>query len=255
MRRSILIAVSTSLAACSSGQLGVNGQVRFSQVVNFAETTDFGPPLVVNAGLLVQLEYPGLGEEQVNPSLSLVVADKGQTAQSGHVAVVPLGFAQYAILADKGGDYTLLAQQNGQTVDTLPISAAGAGALHWHAQATVTVTGVDSGSGVQCSTTSSVPLAQLVLAPNASITLVVVPDDGQGNALLGMLELTATAQGPAQLTSGWLGQGLTPNSVTVAPQGTLGGTIHLTAADAVTGKSLTLDIPTQTAPAAVTCSN
>ena len=241
------------LSACSSGQLGVSGQVRFSQVVSFAETTDFGPPIVTSSGLLIQLEYPTLGAEQVDPSLTLVVADRGGSGPSGHATVVPLGFAQYAIGLTASGNYTLVAEKDGKSVASLPVSAAGAGGLHWHDPATVTVTG--TANGKTCGSTSSVPLAQLVLAPNSSITLTVVPDDGKGNALLGMLQLSASADGPAQLSSGFLGQGLTPNTLTVAPQGSLGTAIHLTAADAVTGKSLTLDIPTQAANAAVTCSN
>ncbi len=243
------------LGGCSSGQLGAEGQVRFSQVVSFEETTDFGPPIVTSSGMLIQLEDPTSSPEIVNPELSLIVQDADGSGPSSHAEVIPLGFAQFAITLTQSGSFTLVAQQAGKEVDFLDVSAESASGLRWHAQADVVATSA-SGSGssaTACASTSQVDIGSLVLSPNTSITLFVIPEDSSNDALLGLLQLTASATGPVALSGGFLGQGLTPNSITVSPQGSLGAPATLTVNDAVTGKTLTLSIPTQSSNASVSC--
>jgi hypothetical protein len=249
-----LVAVAM-LGACSSGQLGAKGNVRFSQVVSFEETTDFGPPIVTNSGMLIQLEDPSSTPEIVNPELNLVVEDENGTGPSSHAEVIPLGFAQFAVTLTQSGNFTLVAQQAGTEVDFLAVSAVSASGLRWHDQANVVATSASgSTSEVQaCASTSQVSISNLVLSTNTSITLFVIPEDASNNALLGMLQLTATGTGPVALSGGFLGQGLTPNSITVSPQGTLGAPATLTVNDAVTGKTVTVTIQTQNSSAPVSC--
>jgi hypothetical protein len=247
----VLFAALTLAQACSTGQVGSEGQVRFSQVVSFEETTDFGPPIVTNAGMLVQLEEPSSSPEIVNPELTLVVQDANGTGPSSHAEVIPLGFAQFAITLTQSGSFTLVAEQGGAQVDFLGVSAAGAAGLRWHPQADVVVTG--SSGSTACAATSQESVSNLLLSANTTITLHVIPEDSSNAALLGLLQLSATATGPVALSGGFLGQGLTPNSITVSPQGSLGAPATVTVSDAVTGKTLSVDIATQSANTAVSC--
>ena len=256
IRNGFFLAVSVALlGACSSGQLGAEGQVRFSQVVSFEETTDFGPPIVTNSGMLIQLEDPNPTPEIVNPDLNLVVQDANGTGPSAHAEVIPLGFAQFAITLTQGGSFTLVAEEAGKEVDFLGVTAEGASGLRWHPQADVVATTASgsSSSASACAQTSEVDIGSLVLSPNSSITLHVIPEDSSNDALLGMLQLTASSTGPVALSGGYLGQGLTPNSITVSPQGGLGAPATVTVDDAVTGKTISVNIPTQNANATVSC--
>lgn len=243
------------VAACSSGQLGSEGNVRFSQVVSFEETNDFGPPIVTGSGMLIQLEDPQAQPEIVNPELTLVVTDANGSGPSSHAEVIPLGFAQYAVTLTQSGDFTLVAEEGGQQVDFLGVSAESANGLRWHDQALVTATNESSSSSSStlCASTSNVSVSNLTLSPNTSITLFVIPEDSNGDALLGMLQLSATSTGPVTLAGGFLGQGLTPNSIVVSPQGSLGAPATVNVSDAVTGKTISVSIQTQTANAAVSC--
>jgi hypothetical protein len=140
-------------------------------------------------------------------------------------------------------------------VDFLGVSAESANGLRWHPQAVVTATNESSSSSstTACASTNNVSVSSLTLSPNTTITLFVIPEDSNGDALLGMLQLTATSTGPVTLSGGFLGQGLTPNSITVSPQGSLGAPATVTVSDAVTGKTISVTIQTQTANASVSC--
>jgi hypothetical protein len=72
----------------------------------------------------------------------------------------------------------------------------------------------------------------------------VVPVDGNGHAMLGLLQLTATATGPVALVGDYIGQGSAPNSFTVTPAGTLGAEAQITVTDDTTGKSFSVSFPT-----------
>jgi len=244
---SLLFVCLTPACLTSTGQNGVEGNVRFSQVQHFVETSDFSAPLVTDSGLLVQLEFPNANDEVINPDLTLLVTDgKGNTA-SAHADVLPLGFAQYAIALDAPGSYMLVADEDGQTLDTLPITVNGASGLRFHDTADVVVT--DTSGNTACGSGAQVSLGDLVLTNDASITFHVVPTDGNGNAMLGLLELTATTTGPIELTGDYLGQGLAPNSFSVSPKGTLGAPALITVNDDVTGKTITFQLQTKDANA------
>jgi hypothetical protein len=233
-----------ALPACltSTGAVGTEGNVRFSQVQHFVETTDFAPPVVTESGLLVELELPN-DAEQVNPALTLIVADGEGTSPSANAEVVPLGFAQYAITLHKAGAFTLVARDDDNVFDTLAIRAAGMSTLRFHDQVDRTIND-DSGSS-SCVSSDQVDLASAVLTSDTRLDFHVVPADGSNDAMLGLLELTATATGPIEILGDYLGQGLAPNSFTVVPQGTLGAPATITVKDEISGMSTTFTLPTK----------
>jgi hypothetical protein len=234
------------LVGCSSGQVGQTGKVRFSLVDNYPDTPDFTSHVATGAGLLLQLEFVSAGLETVNPGLALQVQD-GSTpsttaGNSAKATVLPLGFAQYAVSISTAGSYTIVATQGTTALDFVPITVADVGSLRWHNEAILTTTSGSGSSTKTCSTTPAV--SDVTLKSNDTLTIDVVPQDSKGNPLLGLLQLTAMATGPVSLSGALLGQGATPNQLTVDPSGTLGSTAQITVSDSVSGKTLSLTLPT-----------
>lgn len=183
-----------SVSGCrSDGGVGVNGAVRFSQVVNFAETDDFTPPLVVGRTVLIALQHPSTAGafdgEHGFPELDLNVT-------GGDAKVLPLGFSQFAVELDEEKTYNLQATRDGTAIDSIPVVAQKGSALRLHEKVAVT-TALQDGTK-RCATTEEKPVSGLTLARNQSVALTVVPIDGDGKPMLGMLHLTAkVTSGPA----------------------------------------------------------
>jgi len=169
-----------ALVGCADGGNGDKGIVRYSQVVNFVETDDFTPPLVVGRTVLIRLEHAPVGERGF-PELGLEVT--GGTSQ-----VLPLGFAQFAVRLDEEKAYRFRAKEGTRELDAITVSAKKGASIRFHGKANVTTLGRTGSKS--CAKGTTVDLADLVLAPNQEAALFVVPVDGAGKAMLGMLQLT-----------------------------------------------------------------
>lgn len=201
------------LVGCADGGTGDKGVVRFSQVVNFVETNDFSPPLVVARTVLIRLEHAPLGERGY-PELALEVT-------GGAAQVLPLGFAQYAVRLDEERDYRFRAKEGTKEVDALTVRARKGAAVRFHARASVVTTGRDNGK--TCATAREVDVAGLTLAPNQQAALTVVPVDGDGKAMLGMLQLTGKmSRSDVKLDTPLFFEGGSANALIVKPTGVSG---------------------------------
>lgn len=196
------------LVGCADGGNGDKGVVRFSQVVNFVETDDFTPPLVVSRTVLIRLEHAPLGERSF-PELNLEVT-------GGAAQVLPLGFAQYAVRLDEEKAYRFRAREGTKELDAITVTAKKGASMRLHAKAQVLTRGQSNGKA--CTRGSSVDLADLTLAPNQEAMVTVVPVDEGGKAMLGMLQLTAKASRPdLELDTPLFFEGGSPNTLVLRP--------------------------------------
>lgn len=199
----------SALVGCADGANGDKGKVRFSQVVNFVETSDFSPPLVLNRTVLIRLEHPGIVEQNGFPELSLEVT-------GGASQVLPLGFGQFAVRLDDEKDYRFRAKQGGQELDALTVKARKGVGLRLHPKASVVTTAKVNGK--TCVKGDEVDLDAIVLAPNQEATFYVVPVDRDDKAMLGMLQLTAkTDRTDVELDTPLFFTGGSPNALIVRP--------------------------------------
>lgn len=202
------------LVGCADGANGDKGVVHFSQVVNFVETNDFTPPLVVGRTVLIRLEHAPLGDRSY-PELNLEVT--GGTSQ-----VLPLGFAQYAVRLDEEKAYRFRAREGVKELDAITVTAKKGASLKLHSKAQVLTRG--SSNGKPCTRGSAVDLADLTLAPNQEAMVTVVPVDGSGKAMLGMLQLNAKASRPdLELDTPFFFEGGSPNTLIIRPTLLTGG--------------------------------
>ncbi|MBL8921342.1 MAG: hypothetical protein JNJ54_20955 [Myxococcaceae bacterium] len=207
-RVTLALGTLTLLLGCADGANGDKGLVRFSQVVNFVETNDFTPPLVLGRTVLIKLEHAPLGEQSF-PELSLEVT-------GGAAQVLPLGFAQYAVRLDEEKAYRFRAKEGTRELDAISVVAKKGARLRLHAKAQVVTSG-ESG-GRRCVRAAAVNLADLTLAPNQEAAVTVVPVDDAGAPMLGMLQLTAKSSRPdLELDTPFFFEGGSPNTLTLRP--------------------------------------
>lgn len=212
IKTALALAMFMLINGCADGANGDRGVVRFSQIVNFVETNDFTPPLVVNRTVMIRLEHANAAgtDGRGFPELSLEVT--GGTSQ-----VLPLGFAQYAVRLDEEKDYRFRAKEGAREVDVLTVKAKKGASMRLHETANV-VTMTKSG-GKTCIKAAELPIAGLTLAPNQHATLFVVPVDASGAPMLGMLQLSAKTGGRSdvELDTPLFFTGGSPNALVVKP--------------------------------------
>ncbi|MBE2253298.1 MAG: hypothetical protein IAE78_27450 [Myxococcus sp.] len=196
------------LVGCADGGNGDKGLVRFSQVVNFVETSDFSPPLVATRTVLIRLEHTSV-DQRGYPELNLEVT-------GGAAQVLPLGFAQYAVRLDEEKAYRFRAKEGTRELDALTVTAKKAAGLRFHSKARVVTLGRTGQK--TCAKGSEVELAELTLAPNQEAALFVVPVDGEGKAMLGLLQLSGKmSRADVQLDTPLFFEGGSANALTVKP--------------------------------------
>lgn len=196
------------LVGCADGGNGDKGLVRFSQVVNFVETNDFKPPLVLGRTVLIKLEHPDVGQRSY-PELSLEVT--GGTSQ-----VLPLGFAQFAVRLDEEKGYRFRAKDGTRELDALTVVAKKGSALRLHGRVQVVTRGTTGTKS--CVKSNAVELSELTLAPNQEAAVTVVPVDESGAAMLGMLQLSAKAsRADLELDTPFFFEGGSPNTLILRP--------------------------------------
>ena len=141
MRKFLLMSPVALLAACSDGQLGDRGLVRFSQVVNFAETSDFSTPIAAQKPMFIVLQRPDgtFLEDDTFTELTLRVEDNEDPGKNSEdVVLFPLGFAQYGVILNRPGPFRLVAEEKGVFLDGLVIQSLDMSGIRFASTASVT---------------------------------------------------------------------------------------------------------------------
>jgi hypothetical protein len=209
---SIFIFGTVASGCDSDGQLGANGLVRFSQVVDFKETEDFTAPIAVNKTMMIALQHPddsdalGLIDPDTYPELNLTV-EPSSPLNTGET--FPLGFAQYGVVLEGSGDYRIRANDGEDELDYLEVSAKPLVSMRLASEATLTTSTED------CTSATTVSPDNILLHRNQRLTVHVVPEDETGTAMLGLLHLSANSPEPLALDAPLAGQGASANALVI----------------------------------------
>jgi hypothetical protein len=252
-RLSFLFLLAPLLPGClSDGQLGESGKVRFSQIVDFVETSDFTAPIAVDAGVLLALQHPnggGLVDPDTFAELRLRIEDDGAAGAPSEKGVVfPLGFAQFGVSFSAAGKYHLVALDGEDVLDELDVDAAKIGGVRLSETAYVTATSPDPNGGV-CVSSNSITLGTgaATLHPNETLEVFVVPETTDGDPMLGMLALTASSSSDElHFDSPLVGQGIFANALRLSASGVAlsGDVVKVTIPEDLTGDDVALDVQT-----------
>ncbi len=233
-----------ALAGChSDGQVGATGKVRFSQVLDYADTNDFAAPVAVGATLLVALQAPA--DQSTDTGLTLAVRQGGHDAG----AVSPMGFGQFAVVLPSPGTYDLVALDHGTELDHLSMTAEDVHGLRLSQRFGVLT------QGPKCTeaTSATTGLADFVLHANQRLTVFAVPTDAHGKAMVGLLPLTADGPDAVAFDSPLVGEGIRANALSILPAGTLGQPVTVTVTDPDVPATATLKLGTSADDAPVSC--
>jgi hypothetical protein len=241
------------IGACSDNQLGDRGLVRFSQVVNFAETDDFTAPIAAKKPMFIVLQRPDgtFLEDDTFTELTLRVEDNENPGKTSDNAVVfPLGFAQYGVILDRPGPFRLVAEQRGIFLDGLVIQSQTMAGIRFASTARVT-TFTD-----QCITSEEIDsdLSSFLLHFNQEIEVSIVPETLENQPMIGLLALTADSPDGLSLDSPIFGQGVTPNELIIRPgNALLGFPVSLDINEVESNTKLSVEMQTTAEDAIVTC--
>lgn len=253
MRRLCWLLPSLLLGACfNDGQIGDNGLVRFSQVVNFVETNDFTAPIATGRTILVALQHPEddlLGLEDTFTELTLRVEDSDNPGRdSSKASVFPLGFAQYGVVLNEEGAYLLVAESDGLLLDAIVVQAKQEAGLRLSNRIFL------STDGETCTELTEISsLDGFVLHPNQDLEVFVVPVDDTGAPMLGLLELSAEGSPELFLDSPLIGRGSLANALQIFPGDLFGTPVEFKIIEHATGTVLTTTLETSAEPAPVSC--
>lgn len=235
----------------SDGEAGTNGAVRFSQVLDYGETNDFSAPIAAGRPLFVALQHPkeGFVDDETYAELTLrVEAEDGSELD----AVWPFGFAQYGLRIEEPGRYWLLAQEDGRTVDALPVDVEAVDHITLSDRVQLKTTKEDDMES--CSRIEELDgLDGLTLHPNQRLEIFVVPRTPDDRAMLGLLALTARTESVIQLDAPLFGQGRRANALSLSPQGSLPATVNLSITDEDSGQTLSFSFAGATEDAEIDC--
>jgi hypothetical protein len=236
----------------SDGQLGDSGKVRFSQIVDFVETSDFTTPIAVDAGVLLALQHPntgGLVDPDTFAELRLRIEDDGSPGvESDKGVVFPLGFAQFGVSLSAAGKYRLVALDGDDELDKLDVEAANIGGVRLSDTAYVTATSPDPNGGTCLSSDSiTLPTGPAQLHRNETLEVFVVPETTSGDPMLGMLALTVAASSDElHFDSPLVGQAVFANALRLSASGSAlsGDVVDVTIPEGLTGEDVVLAVQT-----------
>jgi hypothetical protein len=248
LRIPVLLAAALTCAAAfagcaGDGATGDKGLVRFSLIVDYPETSGLEDPVAAGSTLLVALEHPGAAIVTDPPTfteLTLVT----QTQSGDDPFVYPLGVAQYGVYFPGEGTYTLVAQRNGQDLDTVKVVAVKPDQLDFASD--ISITAADGG----CTSSRTGHPDSLDLARNEIADLSVVPR-AAGKALIGLLQLTASVTDGAKVDAPLVMPGGQAHQLLVENDG--GSHATLTVKDEVHALTKTLSLQLRSELASVTC--
>ncbi len=248
------------LFGCTSdGQVGENGVIRFSQVVQFAETDDFTAPIAAGRTVMIALQQPqvisGIDEE-TKADFRMEVRQGGSKVD----AAWPLGFAQYAINIPDEGEYQLVAIKNGEALDQVSITVVPQERIRFSQRFVVAThykNSLEANAGCTEVTQHDGGLEDFVLKSNQSITLHVVPEDEQHRPLIGLLPISATAPDHFSVNAQLVGHSALANSLTLTPRSAdkLGEAQEIAIHEEETGETIKLMLRTSQDEQVLDCKN
>lgn len=236
-----LLALSTACAD-SDGEAGNAGVVRFSQVLDYGETSDFSAPIAVGRPLFLALQRPKTGflDDETFAELTLRV-EGPNGAEVG--SVWPFGFAQYGVMFETPGVYTLIAERDGAKLDSLPVTVAPLDRIELSPRVQVGTRYQDGRES--CTSVEEIDgLENVVLHANQRISLYVVPRDANGRPMLGLLALSAKPVEGLLYDAPLFGQSRRANALWVIADGVVDGTATLNITDEDTGETVTTTFET-----------
>jgi hypothetical protein len=259
-----LLAVLFTVGCLSDGQTGSQGLVRFSQVVDYAETNGFTAPIAAGRPVLVALQNPQetlpvagtdvpFTDGSTRADLQLRVQRSDSPGQDAG-EVWPLGFAQFAVRIEDEGQYDLVATQNGQDLDSVTVEVKAVRRVRLSTQVIVTTS---DGRG-QCTSSADVSSDNMVLYRNQQVTAEIVALDDQDNPMLGQLPLVVSIEGgdggSQALDAPLIGQGQSANAFTFDAAGVGDGDTVLDVTESLLGQTLSWRVQTRGSDAPASCS-
>jgi hypothetical protein len=245
-----LAAVPALAAACTSdGQLGDSGRIRFSQIVHFAETDDFTAPIASGSSVLVTFQDPDTDTILTDGTTVVDLALEVDKANGDPIdSVFPLGFAQYVMILEDAGDYTMVARDGDEVLDSLTVTAEPARSIRLARDVVVTTRSADD-----CVKNETVASGDVVLHANQALDAYVVPLSDAGDPMVGLLPLTAT--GPVQIAfdSPLIGHGQMANALHVEPAGEMTDRADLVIDDVDRDFTITWQLATDPADVPLAC--
>jgi hypothetical protein len=245
----LTLMVAVTGGACSDGGLGENGLVRFSQIVDFKETDDFSAPFMVNKTMLIALQDPE-SAQPLTPETTFTELDLSIEADALGTSgqTFPLGIAQYAVILDGKGDYKLIANQDGEALDHMSVTAKDVKSMRLSTEVVITTDGTDC-----MNTNFETSLDDVVLRNNQTLTVYVVPLDDDDKPMLGFLNLTASGSSNVDLHSPLAGPGMPANALLIEPNEALSEEITITIKELAEEFTLDFTITTDDSDADVSC--
>lgn len=250
----MLTAGSAACGLTSDGQIGEQGLVRFSLVVDFIDNASIESNIATNRTVFVALQHPkeGFLDDETYTELRLAVErDDGEVVES----LFPLGFAQYGVVFEEPGVYRLVAMEGARRVDELRVVVEDVSELTLSRRVAVTTSYRDM-NGDSCTKLEEVDgIENVVLHRNQSLEMFVVPTNESKEDLIGFLALTGTGPDSVQLHSPLVGQGRRANSLYVTPAGQMADTIDLVIEDVDAGATLAVAIAASNEDQVISCQN
>jgi hypothetical protein len=232
--RKIFSAV-VALSACADSQAGMGGNLRFGQVLQYAETQDF------TASIAAGQEMPVAIQGTTRPALlndypyldGTLTASRKTDGQS--VTVQKTDTGKFKATFPSAGTYVLHATTTKGVEDSLEVEVAQQSQLRL---ARVQRKVITSASSKSCSTVVPDGASLPDLKSNQTLLASIVPADASGNPLLGKLDLEFTEAGLHATAT----LGTSANSYTFGPTSGTTGPAKVTVKDRVTGQTFELNV-------------
>ncbi len=246
------LSLSLLATACltSDGAPGNEGKVRFSQVLRYQATDGFDAPIVRGSTLMLALQATKGWLDIIDQE---TLADHELSVEGDSSAVLPLGFAQYALQFKEEGSYTLNANYDGKVVDWLRVQVEDAASMEVHPTAQLATRFRDGGR--ECFSSEEVKLSEVTLHQNQELTIYLVPKTESGRSMIGLLNLDVNTESPVGFDSPLVGQGRSANALRIIPQDTLGATVEVSLSELNYGFDTQLSVKADSEPQRLSCRN
>ena len=229
----------------SAGQIGEQGIVRFSQIVQFAETEDFRSPIAQGASMVVALQKPKDSFLDNDTFVDLQLSVRRLNGERLDT-IYPLGFGQYGVQFREAGTFQLIAETDaGTAIDGLNVVVRAYRRLDLSRRFVVTTRVQEPSSCTRVIEFDN--LAEVVLHTNQTLQMFVVPRDERDAPMLGLLPLTAIGPDSVTLDAPLVGGSEFANSLIVTPVGDLEPQLRLDIVDGFEARRLEISVRAENA--------
>lgn len=230
----VLVVGVASMFSCADSQSGDSGKLRFGQVLQYAETSDFTSAIAKGQPMPLGVQSttrPALLNDYPYLSSTLKIARK---SDGSAVEVTSTGTGKFEATFPSAGAYVLTANAGG-TEDTLEVNVAELAALRL---ARVQRSIVTRAGETSCTAPVVSGADVTELKSNQSLLASVTAADSAGNPLLGSLKLKFEEAGLKATAN----LGVNANSFTFSPVTGTTGAAKVTVKDELSGKSFELSV-------------